>query len=82
MLCEQVIHLLQYLENKLEKYVGTTNVGSCVELMRSMTRVKVATAHIVEENDRQLREIETKYKVLRRRLAGEVELRKSFFLDL
>lgn len=67
MLCGQVIPLLRYLDNKLVKYAGSTNVGSYVRLVRNMTRVKVATAHRVVEKERQLQETEAKYEVLRRR---------------
>ncbi|OAE26149.1 hypothetical protein AXG93_903s1100 [Marchantia polymorpha subsp. ruderalis] len=64
-------------ENKLGKYAGTINVGTYVELVRNRMRVKVATAHAVAEKKRRLHEAETKYNVLWRRLAEEVELQRS-----
>lgn len=76
-LCGQVIPLLRYLDSKLGKYAGTTNVGSYVELVRNRTRVKVSTAHAIAEKERQFRETEAKYEVLWKRLAEEVELRRS-----
>ncbi|OAE22020.1 hypothetical protein AXG93_4780s1010 [Marchantia polymorpha subsp. ruderalis] len=75
-LCGQVVPLLRYLDTKLEMYVGPTHVGSYVRLVRNMTRVKVAAAHAVEK-EKQHRETEAKYEVLRKRLAKEVELRKT-----
>lgn len=76
-LCVQVIPLPRYLDSKLGKYAGTINVGTYVELVRNRTRVKVATAHAVAEKKRRLQEEETKYNVLWRRLAEEVELQRS-----
>ncbi|OAE22513.1 hypothetical protein AXG93_4855s1060 [Marchantia polymorpha subsp. ruderalis] len=49
--------------------------GQVIPLLR--TRVKVATTQAVAEKERQLRKIEAKYEILRKRLAEEVELRKS-----
>lgn len=76
MLCEQVIPLLRYLNSKLEKYAGPTNVGFYMELVRNRMRVKAATAPAVVEKKKQLWETEVKYEVLRKRLSEEVELEK------
>lgn len=51
-LCRQVIPLLRYLNSKLKKYAGPTNVGSNVELMRNRTWMKVATAFAVLEKEK------------------------------
>lgn len=77
MMCRQVIPLLRYLDNKLGKYAGTTNVGSYVELVRNRIRVKVATSHTIAEKKSQLQGPKTKYDILWRRLAKEIELRRS-----
>ncbi|OAE31242.1 hypothetical protein AXG93_2356s1070 [Marchantia polymorpha subsp. ruderalis] len=70
-----VIPLLRYFNSKFEKYVGTTNNGSYLELVRNRSRTKVATTSAAAAKQRQLQEREAKYEILRKRLAEEVELR-------
>lgn len=53
-LCGHVQPLLQYLDLKREKYTGTTNNGSYVELVRYRMRAKVATTSAVAAKERQL----------------------------
>ncbi|OAE18330.1 hypothetical protein AXG93_2566s1130 [Marchantia polymorpha subsp. ruderalis] len=48
-ICEQVVPLLRYLNSKLEKFAGPSNVGSYVGLVRNKTRVKVAAANATVE---------------------------------
>ncbi|OAE18392.1 hypothetical protein AXG93_3632s1000 [Marchantia polymorpha subsp. ruderalis] len=44
-----VVPLLPYLDSKLEKYDGPSNVGSNMELLRTRTRVKVAATTLTVE---------------------------------
>ncbi|OAE29012.1 hypothetical protein AXG93_3036s1410 [Marchantia polymorpha subsp. ruderalis] len=71
-----VIPLLRYLANKREKNAGTTNNGSYVELVRNRTQAKTTATSAAATKERQLQETESKYEVLRKRLAEEVELRR------
>lgn len=53
-LCGQAISLLRYVNNKREKYAGTTNNKSYVELVRNSTRAKVAATSAAAAKERQL----------------------------
>ncbi|OAE22807.1 hypothetical protein AXG93_496s1020 [Marchantia polymorpha subsp. ruderalis] len=77
LLCGKVMPLLRYLDIKLGKYGGPSNVESYVELVRNMTRMKVAAARAIVKKDKQLQDSEEKDEVLWKRLAEEKELRKS-----
>lgn len=48
-LCKQVVPLLRYLDGKLKKYAGPSNVGSYVELVRNRMQVKVSVATVTAE---------------------------------
>ncbi|OAE25778.1 hypothetical protein AXG93_4368s2390 [Marchantia polymorpha subsp. ruderalis] len=48
-LCKKLVPLLCYLDEKLEKYAGSCDVGSYVKLVRNMTCVKVAAATMTAE---------------------------------
>ncbi|OAE32407.1 hypothetical protein AXG93_3671s1260 [Marchantia polymorpha subsp. ruderalis] len=63
-IAEKVIPPLRYLDSKLGKYAGVTNIGSYVELVHKRTRAKVATTCAASAKERQLQETKTKYKYL------------------
>ncbi|OAE22462.1 hypothetical protein AXG93_3348s1200 [Marchantia polymorpha subsp. ruderalis] len=73
---DKVLPLVQYLDRKRGKYIGTTTNGSYVELVRNRIRATVAATSAATAKERQTQEIEVKYEVLRKRLAEEVEKRR------
>lgn len=75
-MCGQVLPLLQYLDRKREKYAGATTNGSYVELVRNMTRAKVAATSVATAKEQYNQATEAKYKVFWRRLTEEVEKRR------
>lgn len=75
-MCGQVLPLLQYLNLKRGKYARTIINGSYAELVRNRTRAKVAATSAAVAKERQNQATKTKYEVLRKRLAKEVEKRR------
>ncbi|OAE26165.1 hypothetical protein AXG93_3841s1020 [Marchantia polymorpha subsp. ruderalis] len=72
----EVLLLLQYLDRKREKYAGAIIIRSYVEILRKSTRIKVAVASAVAVKERQNQSTETRYQVLQKRLAEEIEKRR------
>ncbi|OAE21953.1 hypothetical protein AXG93_242s1360 [Marchantia polymorpha subsp. ruderalis] len=66
----------KYLDRKREKYAGATTNGSYVELVRNMTRAKVAATSVATAKEQYNQATEAKYKVFWRRLTEEVEKRR------
>lgn len=76
-LCGQVLPLLQYLDQKREKYADARTNESYVDIVRSRTRTKVAVAVQVAAKERKSQPTEVRYHALQKRLAEEVEKRRQ-----
>lgn len=77
MLSVQVLPLLQYLDQKREKYVEGNPSESFVEIVRNQTQIKRELAVEVAAKERRSEPTEAKYQALQRKLSEEVEKRRK-----
>ncbi|OAE27042.1 hypothetical protein AXG93_3101s1010 [Marchantia polymorpha subsp. ruderalis] len=74
---QKVLPLLQYLDQKREKYVEGNPSESFVEIVRNQTQIKRELAVEVAAKERRSEPTEAKYQALQRKLSEEVEKRRK-----
>ncbi|OAE28504.1 hypothetical protein AXG93_813s1000 [Marchantia polymorpha subsp. ruderalis] len=76
-LCEQMVHLLKYLDRKVAKYADPRHSRSYVELVRRQTHTKVRTRSLLASLDETIKDLKLKNEALCGHLALVRKLQKA-----